>query len=119
MKRNFRRCARCGKELSLEGKPSRGSTCPGCGAYLRSCVNCVFYSPGRHNDCREPQAEHVGDKESANFCDYFRFREGVASGPGVQAGPGHGKYSPEGRGRAANRPPATGLTSSSADDFGR
>jgi hypothetical protein len=86
-----RRCARCGKELSLEGRPSRGATCPHCGAYLHSCVNCAFYSPGRHNDCREPQAEHVGDQRSANFCDFFRFREAVSSESGVQTDPDQGK----------------------------
>jgi hypothetical protein len=98
-----RRCARCGKELSLEGKPSRGATCPHCGAYLRSCVNCAFYSPGRHNDCREPQAEHVGDKESANFCDFFRLGEAVSSGPGVQADTDHGK-NPGGQGEGGQAP---------------
>jgi len=45
--------------------------CPNCGAYLHSCVNCKFYSPGSHNDCREPQADLVSDKKSSNFCEYF------------------------------------------------
>jgi hypothetical protein len=91
VRNGVRHCARCVKELSFEGKPSRGATCPHCGAYLHSCVNCAFYSPGRHNDCREPQAEHVGDKRSANFCDFFRFRETVLSEPGVQTDPDHEK----------------------------
>jgi hypothetical protein len=102
------RCARCAEPLSLEGRPSRGATCPKCGAYLHSCVNCAFYSPGRHNDCREPQAENVGDKKSANFCDFFRFRE--AEGESVeQAGPDRventgGRPSPSGeRGSGGSR----------------
>jgi hypothetical protein len=88
MKSGVRCCARCGKELALEGKPSRGATCTHCGAYLHSCVNCAFYSPGRHNDCREPQAEYVGDKRSSNFCDFFRFREADSLRPSVQTNPG-------------------------------
>ena len=68
-------CAMCRKKVSIEGKVSRASTCPHCGAYLHSCVNCKFYSPGKHNDCKEPQAEYVSDKRSSNFCDYFVFNE--------------------------------------------
>jgi hypothetical protein len=93
VKSGVRRCARCSELLSLEGRLSRGAICPRCGAYLHSCVNCVFYSPGRHNDCREPQAEYVGDKKSANFCDFFQFREAVAGEPGHRTGPDHGKNS--------------------------
>jgi hypothetical protein len=44
---------------------------------VRVCRNCEFFSPGAYNDCREPSAERVVDKESANFCDYFR----LAGGP--------------------------------------
>ena len=68
-------CAKCKHILSTEGKVSRTSICPHCGSYLHSCVNCKFYSPGSHNDCREPQADYVSDKRSSNFCDYFLFRE--------------------------------------------
>ena len=68
-------CANCGKELSIEGKVSRSDTCSFCHAYLRSCVNCVFYAPGYHNECKETQAELVSDKKASNFCEYFKFRE--------------------------------------------
>lgn len=73
-------CAHCGKEVVLSGKVMRESICPHCRAYLHSCTNCKFYSPGRHNDCMEPQAEFVGDKRTANFCDFFVFRESAAKG---------------------------------------
>jgi hypothetical protein len=66
----MKRCARCQDEVTLD-RVVRSSTCRGCGAYLHSCVNCRFYSPGRHNDCSEPQAELVSDKTGANFCDFF------------------------------------------------
>jgi hypothetical protein len=39
---------------------------------LHACRNCDFYQVGVHNDCREPNAERVADKEMGNFCDYFR-----------------------------------------------
>ncbi len=67
----MRVCARCGNTIALVGKIVRSSMCPSCGAYLHSCVNCKFYSPGKHNDCSESQAELVVDKEGANFCDFF------------------------------------------------
>jgi len=73
-------CSNCGKELPkdivINGRVSRGDTCPFCHSYLKCCLNCTFYSPGYHNDCREPQAELVADKRSANFCEYFKYREG-------------------------------------------
>lgn len=75
-------CARCGKEIETVERISRSSTCPSCGAWLHSCMNCTFYSPGRHNDCRESQAEYVSDKWAANFCEYFKFREGTEKSRG-------------------------------------
>lgn len=65
-------CWKCKNEIELDRKPNRGDVCPKCGAYLRCCYNCSFYDSGAHNKCREPQAEWVGDKEKANFCDYFQ-----------------------------------------------
>lgn len=65
------KCSRCGSELP-SGPYSRRDTCPGCGTGLHACVQCCFYAPGHYNDCREPQAERVLDKERANFCDFFR-----------------------------------------------
>lgn len=64
-------CAACGRALP-PGPVSRRDTCAGCGADLHACVQCAFYAPGQYNDCREPQAERVLDKERANFCDFFR-----------------------------------------------
>ncbi|MBN2325479.1 MAG: hypothetical protein JXQ30_17275 [Spirochaetes bacterium] len=58
----------------------RSETCSTCGAWLRSCVNCRFYSPGRHNDCAENMAEPVADKRASNFCDFFIFKESKTGG---------------------------------------
>jgi hypothetical protein len=43
-------------------------------------VHCGFYEAGAFNNCREPQAERVVDKERANFCDYFSARGSATSG---------------------------------------
>jgi hypothetical protein len=69
------RCVRCDADLPA-GPYGRRDTCPGCGADLHACVQCTFYAPGAYNDCREPQAERVMDKERSNFCDYFRPADG-------------------------------------------
>jgi len=49
---------------------------------LHACPQCRFYAPGQYNDCREPQAERVLDKEKANFCDFFD----PSAGTGTPAG---------------------------------
>lgn len=48
-------------------------------AYLHCCRNCRFYDPNAHNQCREPQAEWVKDKEMANFCDFFEPASEISS----------------------------------------
>jgi hypothetical protein len=64
------KCHFCGTEVQEE-KIFRSSLCGSCGRELKICLNCKFYTPGAHWDCRETIAEAVGDKERANFCDYF------------------------------------------------
>jgi len=73
-------CFRCGKEVATGSRPGRKDSCPSCGADLRCCLNCGFFDAGAYNQCREPQAERVLEKDRSNFCDYFRFRESAASG---------------------------------------
>ena len=68
-------CSHCFKELphQAEEKISRNDVCPHCSADLRSCKMCMHYDPHSYNECREPIAERVVDKDKANFCDFFRF----------------------------------------------
>ena len=68
-------CFSCKRELEVDPRPGRGETCPFCGADLKVCLNCRFYDEGSYNSCREPQAERVLDKDRANYCEYFQFRE--------------------------------------------
>lgn len=67
-------CWKCGASISLPAGARVGTrdTCPRCSADLHSCRNCKFYDPSKNNQCSEPQAEWVRDKEAANYCDYYR-----------------------------------------------
>ena len=58
-------------------KLSRKDECPKCGADARVCKNCDFYDPKIYNECREPQADRLQEKERANLCDFFRPRAGT------------------------------------------
>lgn len=64
-------CFSCGTKTAFAGTVSREATCETCRAYLHCCRNCRFYDTAAYNECREPMAERVVDKEAANFCDYF------------------------------------------------
>jgi predicted RNA-binding Zn-ribbon protein involved in translation (DUF1610 family) len=64
-------CYFCGQALQDDTRIYRSSTCPSCGKELKICLNCRFYEPGAHWDCRETIDEMVADKERANFCGYF------------------------------------------------
>jgi hypothetical protein len=68
-------CHHCGRELLLAGKIGRVDGCPYCHSDLKCCLNCRLHDPGANNQCREPQAEWVTDKDKANFCEFFEFRE--------------------------------------------
>lgn len=72
-------CYRCGHSLWLlpREKIRRQDTCAACGADLHSCVHCRFFDPGRHNQCVEPQADWVREKETSNFCEYYEPRTSV------------------------------------------
>ena len=51
-------------------------------------LNCRLHDSGANNQCREPQAEWVTDKDKANFCEFFEFLD--ASQPGRASGSGLG-----------------------------
>jgi hypothetical protein len=50
----------------------RADSCRKCGRDTRVCKGCEFYDPSYNNECREPQADRVVEKEKSNFCDYFK-----------------------------------------------
>ena len=71
------RCAQCNRERVIAPGERLGfrESCEGCGADLHSCVHCAHHDPGAHNDCREPSAEFVREREQNNYCDWFRASE--------------------------------------------
>ncbi len=49
----------------------RLAECKACHAELHACRLCEFFDPHIADQCREPVADFVKEKERANFCDYF------------------------------------------------
>ena len=64
-------CWNCGQALGPLDY-GRQDSCPKCGRDTRACKGCVHFEASANNQCREPQADRVVDKEHANFCDYFK-----------------------------------------------
>ena len=65
-------CYRCGASLERLSLPlSRRDECPDCSASLHVCRMCRFFDPSVPKQCREDDAEEVGDKEKTNFCEWF------------------------------------------------
>ncbi len=38
---------------------------------------CSFYDKNSYNECKEPIADRITDKEKSNYCDYFKLNDGV------------------------------------------
>lgn len=72
------RCFNCQAQLDLVAgqKILRTEECPRCYADLRCCKMCAFYDPSTYNQCREPLAERLLEKNTANYCDYFILKGG-------------------------------------------
>jgi hypothetical protein len=71
-------CWKCGADLAALTLPlSRRDECARCRAELHVCRMCVEYDEHVAKRCREPIAEEVGNKDQANFCDYFSPRAGA------------------------------------------
>jgi len=66
-------CYFCGAEVEFPDKIFSKDTCPKCKRDLHACVQCRFYEPEAANQCREPMAEFVRDREKRNNCTYFEF----------------------------------------------
>jgi hypothetical protein len=64
-------CFHCRCQIEFKQLISFRETCPRCEQPVHVCLNCHFYDPSFNNQCREPQAERVVDKDRANFCEYF------------------------------------------------
>lgn len=65
------KCFSCGTEVRLDSSPGRREECLKCGADLHVCRNCRHYDSSAYNECREPSADVVREKDRSNFCDFF------------------------------------------------
>ena len=79
-------CYKCQKDTGLETNDdiSRSEECQNCYTNLRCCHMCKFYDKNSYNECREPTAERVLDKEKANFCDFFKLGSADSSSDSTQ-----------------------------------
>ena len=73
------KCWHCGATLTPFDY-GRGDSCRKCGRDTRVCKGCQFYDRNYNNECREPQADRVVEKERSNFCDYFKPSQAGGSG---------------------------------------
>ncbi len=66
-------CWKCGApQQDLLLPLARLAECPQCRAQLHVCRMCEFFDPAAPQQCREPVADLVADKQRANFCGYLR-----------------------------------------------
>lgn len=71
-------CFHCHKTMQFTDKIGRRDECMHCRSDAHVCKNCSFYDPKAYNECREPSADVVKEKDRANFCDFFQPRTGGA-----------------------------------------
>jgi hypothetical protein len=69
VKKHF--CWNCAKEIAVNNF-HRQDTCEHCGRSTHACKNCEHYDTAYNNLCRESSADRVVEKESSNFCDFFK-----------------------------------------------
>ena len=76
------KCYKCQAPLDIaQGADiGRSEDCPLCHADLRCCKMCVFYDKSSYNECREPTADRILEKEKGNFCDFFKAGSGGQQG---------------------------------------
>lgn len=78
-------CFSCGKQTGLSSNVHVGyrEACLHCSADLHSCRQCRFFDRRAYNECKEPSAERVLEKEKANHCDFFSAAELPLESQGV------------------------------------
>ena len=75
-------CWKCGESIAYLRPPiGRREYCKACKAELHVCRLCVEFDRSYANQCREPIAEEVRDKERSNYCDFFKPRPSAFVAP--------------------------------------
>lgn len=66
-------CWKCGSRQENVLLPfSRSQECSACSADLHACRGCDNYETQLSDNCSEDRADSVTNKETANFCDFFK-----------------------------------------------
>jgi len=65
-------CFSCHTENIFVDRVGFRDTCVHCFSDLHVCKTCQFYDPKVYNECQEPSADRVKDKEKNNFCDFYQ-----------------------------------------------
>lgn len=79
-------CWKCGGvQTELLLPLARLAECPHCRAQLHVCRMCMYFDPTAAQQCREPVADAVADKQRANFCGYFQIKPHAYAAPSDQA----------------------------------
>ncbi len=81
------RCHGCQSGIAITAGESVGfrAECEACGRDLHVCLNCAHHDPSAYNECREPNAERVTERDRANRCDDFRPGEDDGADPADDA----------------------------------
>ncbi len=64
-------CHKCQTKNEAADRFGRRDECSKCHSDIHACYNCIHYDSGTYNECKEPSADFVKEKDRANFCDYF------------------------------------------------
>ena len=66
-------CWNCGQSLDDVPRPiSRHANCSNCYEVLYCCRLCIHFDPIKQGQCDHDRADPPVNKESANFCEYFK-----------------------------------------------
>jgi hypothetical protein len=68
-------CYKCHREIAATTSFRRHDLCPYCSSALHCCQNCLYYDEFSPKKCSEMAADWVPDKEKANFCEFFEYRQ--------------------------------------------
>jgi len=63
-------CFKCSTLHKLERVGFR-QECDSCNEDMHVCKNCEFYDESSYNECREPNADRILEKERSNLCEFF------------------------------------------------
>ncbi len=79
-------CFSCNAAVELAAGERIGfrDACEKCNSDLHVCLNCIHYDSNAYNQCREPNAEWVSDRERANRCDYFAYGDRPRDSAGAE-----------------------------------